>query len=290
MAISTPPGYYSYDQTGPLPGENELPYSDGEPMDSEKHQRQMLLLMSTFDVAWADRDDVYVGGNMFVYFSALQIKKNDFRGPDLFIVLNTKKRVRKSWVVWEEGGRTPNVVIELVSESTEHVDRGEKMRIYSRLLRVANYYIFDPESLQLDGFQLDPQTSSYVRIEPDGHGDLDCPELGLSLGVRQSKYGGIHDDWLRFIDKNGRMLPTIDDIAEQEKENARLAGEQARLAGEQARVAGEQARVAKDETRVAKDELRAAEERAQREARMRADLEQQLADALAKLEQQRVTH
>jgi len=213
MAISTPPGFYTHDQTVPLPGENELPYSDGEPMDTEKHMRQLSLLTSTFDVAWAGRDDVYVGGNMFVYFSALQIKKNDFRGPDLFIVLNTKKRVRKSWVVWEEGGRTPNVVVEFVSPTTEHVDRGEKMRIYSRLLRVPNYFIFDPETLQLDGFQLDLQSSTYVPIKPDANGDLDCSELGLRVGVRQGQFGGIDDHWLRFIDKSGHVLPTSDDVA-----------------------------------------------------------------------------
>lgn len=238
-------------------------------MDTEKHMRQLSLLTSTFDVAWAGRDDVYVGGNMFVYFSALQIKKNDFRGPDLFIVLNTKKRVRKSWVVWEEGGRTPNVVVEFVSPTTEHVDRGEKMRIYSRLLRVPNYFIFDPETLQLDGFQLDLQSSTYVPIKPDANGDLDCSELGLRVGVRQGQFGGIDDHWLRFIDKSGHILPTSDDVAKQQTENARLANEQARQA---------------------RDELRASEERAQQEARLRADLEQRLADALAKLEQQRATH
>lgn len=275
MAISTPPGFHSYDAAGPLPGENELPYSDGEPMDSEIHWLQAALLKMTFDLAWGDRDDVYVGANMFVYFSTLQIKKNDFRGPDLFIVLNTKKRVRKSWVVWEEGGRTPNVVVELVSPTTEHVDRGEKMRIYSRLLRVANYFIFDPNTLQLDGFALDTKTNSYVRIEPDADGDVECPELGLRLGVRQGNFGGVDARWLRVIDKSGRVLPTPEDVAEREKENARLAAEQARFAAEQARLA--------------RDELRAAEERAQQEARMRADLEQRLAEALAKLEQQRTT-
>lgn len=244
-------------------------------MDSEIHWLQAALLKMTFDLAWGDRDDVYVGANMFVYFSTLQIKKNDFRGPDLFIVLNTKKRVRKSWVVWEEGGRTPNVVVELVSPTTEHVDRGEKMRIYSRLLRVANYFIFDPNTLQLDGFALDTKTNSYVRIEPDADGDVECPELGLRLGVRQGNFGGVDARWLRAIDKSGRVLPTPEDVAEREKENARLAAEQARFAAEQARLA--------------RDELRAAEERAQQEARMRADLEQRLAEALAKLEQQRTT-
>ena len=39
---------------------------------------------------------------MFLYFSKTQAKNNDFRGPDVFVVMNTSRRERKSWVVWEE--------------------------------------------------------------------------------------------------------------------------------------------------------------------------------------------
>src|SRR5262245_34654149 len=101
------------------PGEDDLPYDDGEPMDSERHLEQLSLLVEQLKLLWKDRDDVYVGGNMAIYFSELQAKKNDFRGPDVFVVLDTVKRERKSWVVWQEGGRTPDVVIELLSASTE---------------------------------------------------------------------------------------------------------------------------------------------------------------------------
>ena len=107
-------------------------------METERHAKQQAILLSSLELAWDDRRDFYVGGNMFVYYSELQTKKNDFRGPDLFVVLNTTHRERKSWVVWGEDGRTPDVVIELLSETTEDVDRGEKMRIYANLLRVTS--------------------------------------------------------------------------------------------------------------------------------------------------------
>ncbi len=51
---------------------------------------------------------------MFVYFSAAQLKSEDFRGPDFFAVLGVPKAERKSWVVWQEG-KAPDVVIELLS-------------------------------------------------------------------------------------------------------------------------------------------------------------------------------
>ncbi len=239
-------------------------------METEKHRRQSVVLTESLELALADRDDVYVGANMFVYFSELQIKKNDFRGPDVFVVLNTNRRVRKSWVVWQENDRKPDVVIELVSETTEDVDRGDKMRIYAKMMRVTNYYIFDPLSLQFDGYVLDPQRGEYVPLQPDAQGNLVCPPLGLRLGVRRAQVQGIDDEWLRWIDPQGNMLPTPE-------EQARLAGEQARLAGEQARLAGEQARSATQQARVAED-------RAQREASLRVDAELRLANALAELE------
>ena len=102
-------------------------------METGKHRRQANMLADTLEAAWADRKDFFVGSNMFMYFSELQIKKNDFRGPDVFVVLNSNRRQRKSWVVWQENYRTPDVVIELVSESTEHVDRVDGQPVESGL-------------------------------------------------------------------------------------------------------------------------------------------------------------
>src|SRR5687768_1123220 len=94
------------------PRGEDLFYDDGEPMESARHRMQMNLLIDSLFHAWRDRDDFYAGGNMFLYFSETQKKKNDFRGPDVFVVLHTTRRDRKSWVVWEEDGRTLDVVIE----------------------------------------------------------------------------------------------------------------------------------------------------------------------------------
>ena len=247
----------------PPPGEDDLPWSDGEPVDSERNGKQQTVLTSSLERAWDARDDFYVGGNMFVYYSQLQTKQNDFRGPDVFVVLDTVRRVRKSWVVWAENGRMPDVVIELTSPSTEHVDRGEKMRIYAQLLRVSNYYLFDPLTGVLEGYQLDPVTRRYVPLAPGPGGDLTCPVLGLSLGVRRGLYQGVETDWLRWIDSEGRVLPS-DEEAAREEANQRHDAER-RLA---------------DEATLRHD----AERRLADEATLRHDIEGRLAEALAELE------
>jgi Uma2 family endonuclease len=211
----------------PPPRGEDLPYSDGEPMESERHRDQMALLITTLNDAWRDRDDFYVGGDMFVYFSESQARKNDFRGPDVFVVMDTVRKERKSWVVWEENGRTPDVVIELLSESTEHVDRGEKMRIYARLLHVGEYYLFDPMSGVFEGYELDRASRTYRRRQVDERGRLSSPMTGLSLGVVHQTIGYITAPWLRWFDVEGNVLPLALEHAEQEA--ARVASLEARL-------------------------------------------------------------
>ena len=210
------------------PGQNELPYDDGEPMESAFHDAQDALLKDTLLDAWSERTDVYVAGNQFVYFSELQVKSNDFRGPDVFVVLDARDRAeeRKSWVAWEEDGKLPDVVIEVTSESTAHVDRGEKMRIYSRIWRTAAYFIFDPDTEQLDGFALDASRREYARIEPDERGDLLVGPLMLKLGLRETNYRRFRRSFVRWLELDGTPLPTPQERVEVER--ARAEAERAR--------------------------------------------------------------
>jgi Uma2 family endonuclease len=191
----------------PPPGQDALPYDDGEPMESKRHRVQMNLLIDTLDEHWRDRDDVYVSGNMFVYFSELQTKGAHFRGPDVFVVLDTIKKSRKSWVAWEEGGRLPNVVIELLSASTEAIDRGEKMRVYSRVWRTGEYFLYDPFSHVLEGYSLDPRRGEYDSIAPDSRGNLPVAQLGLALGLQPGDRYEEPGPFLRWFDGEGRLLP-----------------------------------------------------------------------------------
>lgn len=202
-----------------LPGQDELPSDDGEPMETEFHDAQDAVLKDTLIDAWADRRDYYVAGNMFVYFSERQVKNNDFRGPDVFVVLDVERKDRKSWVAWEEGGRLPDVVIEVTSESTEHVDRVDKKRIYSRVWRTPAYFIFDPETEKLEGFRLDTDRREYVELVPNENGDLPVAALGLCLGLRRTRYRDHDRLFVRWIDLQGGALPTAQE---------RLATERAR--------------------------------------------------------------
>ena len=206
------------------PTEDELPYDDGMPMETQRHALQLQLLIDSLRLYWEDRQDVYVGGNMFIYFSLAQVRNQDFRGPDFFAVLDVSKRERKSWVVWEEG-KGPDVVIELLSESTAAQDKGEKKEIYQNLIRVPEYFWFDPFSGEWAGFSL--QQREYEAIAEDSQGRLISRVLQLALVRWEGVYQGIEARWLRWVTWTGALLPTPQETAAEAQHQAAEAQRQA---------------------------------------------------------------
>ncbi len=220
------------------PTEDELPYDDGMPMESQRHAIQLQLLMDPLRLYWTDRHDVFVGGNMFVYFSLEQVRNQDFRGPDFFVALGVPKRERKSWVVWQEG-KGPDVVIELLSDSTAARDKGEKKFIYQDRLRVPEYFWFDPFSGECVGFTL--RDGVYVPIVMDAQERLFSQQLDLVLVQWEGIYQDLNARWLRWATVTGVLLPTPQEALEQEQQRATEAQQRATEAQQQAAEAQERA-------------------------------------------------
>ena len=241
----------------PPPSSAELVYDDGEPMESARHVSQMTLLIDSLRFGWRHRSDFYVAGNMFLYFSEAQTRRNDFRGPDVFVVMGTTPHERKAWVVWEEDGRGPDVVIELLSESTEHVDRGEKMRIYAQSLRVGEYFLFDPFSEVLEGYDLDALRGRYVPKKPDSAGRLRSERMGVFLGKARGTYHGIDTNWLRWMDDAGHPIPLPIEEAAAQTERANAEAERANAEAERANAEAERANAEAERVRLLEAEIAA---------------------------------
>ena len=128
-------------------------WSDEPPLESDLHLQQIILLLTCLESFWSDRNDYYATGNLTIYYNAEQLKKRDFCGPDFFVVLNTEKRPRKSWVVWGEKGQYPHVIVEILSDYTAKIDRTNKKELYQNIFRTPNYFWFDPVSLEFQGFR-----------------------------------------------------------------------------------------------------------------------------------------
>ncbi|NET90759.1 MAG: Uma2 family endonuclease [Kamptonema sp. SIO1D9] len=218
----------------------ELPSEDNIPMETQRHKMQMDLLIDTTEIWLAQRSDGYASGNMFVYFSLEQIRNRDFRGPDFFAVLGVPKRERLSWVVWEEG-KAPDVVIELLSESTARFDKNEKKLIYQNQLRVPEYYWFDPFNPDdWAGFYL--QGGTYQPLRVNDQDRLVSRSLNLALVRWYGNYRGVETTWLRWATLEGELIPTLAEQERQQAEQARQQAEQARQQAEQERQRAEQER------------------------------------------------
>jgi Uma2 family endonuclease len=179
----------------------DLPDSDGEPLETPWHRAAIRLLIEALVVHLRGRTDFFVGGNTFIYYNSAQwtTKPNalEFRGPDFFFVDGVDRtKKRRYWLVADEGGRYPDVIIELLSTTTAKVDRSTKKQIYQDTFKTAEYFLYDPDTKQLEGWRHDG--FKYKPIQPNDKGFLYSEKLGLWLGLWVGSYLGEEATWLRF--------------------------------------------------------------------------------------------
>jgi Uma2 family endonuclease len=178
-------------------------YSDEPPLESDLHLQQIFLLISCLDWLWQERNNYYATGNLTIYYSENEKKSEKFRGPDFFVVLNTEKRPRKSWVVWQENYQYPNVIVEILSDSTAKVDRETKKLLYQDTFQTPNYFWFDPVTLEFQGFTL--REGVYQPIQANEQGYLWSKQLELYLGILNNQ--------LRYFTPEGNLVPTPKEAA-----------------------------------------------------------------------------
>ncbi|MBN3872575.1 Uma2 family endonuclease [Nostoc sp. JL33] len=215
--------------------------SDEPEMETSLHYMQLLLLVTSLEWLWRDSNDFFIGANLTIYFSRQQLRNRDFRGPDFFLVKDTEKRSRNSWVVWEEDGRYPDLIIELLSESTADIDRNLKKNLYENRFHTPEYFWFSPENLEFVGFEL--VGNKYQEITPNARGWCWSDVLRLYLGVEEGK--------LRYFTPDGDLVPT--------PEEAAIAAQQAAIAAQQ-QVSEAQQQVSEAQQQVSETQLRLEQE------------------------------
>jgi Uma2 family endonuclease len=237
-------------------------------MDSPWHRLAMTLLLDVTACLMLGRQDYYAGGNMFIYNRDEDSKKIKFRGPDYFFIWDVKPLpLRRFWVVWNEDGRFPDVILELASPTTIKIDKTEKKTIYEKKFRTREYFIYDPDKQKLSGWRL--TDGRYKRIVPDERGWLWCEELDLWIGLWQGNYMEVEDTYPRFFDRNGQLVPTLKEAvilrAERDRQNAELQNqiERQRTEAEKQRAETEKQRADEQQRRADQAEAELAILRAQ---------------------------
>ena len=138
-----------------VPETIDYPDSDGLPMaESESQFWPILYVGSALDRYYQARDDVYVVGNLLLYYQEGDPGKSI--SPDLMVVFGASKHIRSSYRLWEEP-KAPDFVLEIASESTHRIDRGGKRDLYAGM-GVVEYWQYDPVGDYLEppllGFRL----------------------------------------------------------------------------------------------------------------------------------------
>jgi hypothetical protein len=210
-----------------LPRGIDLPCEDGIPLETPWHRAAMSVLLDSIEYHRRGRHDYYAGGDMFVYFSPEMVKTYDFRGPDVFVVNGVDGGpYRRSWVAWEEGGRLPDVIVEITSDSTARIDRVDKLELYSRRLAIPEYFITDPDSRSVVGWRR--YNGTVEPIEDEG-GKLWSAQLEAYIGGQwvgtDGRFIPHTPMWYpRLFDERGSLIPTPREAAEadaeREKQNA----------------------------------------------------------------------
>jgi len=244
----------------PLPPSN-LRETDGEPLESNWHRDAINFLIEVIRFLFLGRTDYFVGGNMFIYFSERQVRTEDYKGPDVFFVKGVDgKRDRLYYAIWDEGGRYPNLIIELSSPSTAEIDRTEKKDLYEQTFRTPEYFIYDPFTQKLEGWRLDAQ-QHYQPLTPDERGWIWSEELGAWLGTWRGSYNGSNEQvWLRLFTAEGELVPLW---YENERENARKEKERAKKEKERAKKSAEAAKKEKERAEKSAEAARKEKERAE---------------------------
>ena len=154
----------------------EYPETDGQPMAETDFQREPLTYcVEALGIHFADNPDIYVSGNLLVYYEKGNPKKSF--APDVFVVLNIPNHKRKIYKLWEEG-KAPDLIIEILSEKTWKNDTGKKKVLYGQL-GVKEYFLYDP----LDSF-LDKPLMGYWLDKDGEYQPMALDEQSDWIGLR----------------------------------------------------------------------------------------------------------
>ena len=188
--------------------ELDYPETDGKPMaETDIHRDLMIELIEQLKTHFQDDPEVYVSGNMLLYYEQGNRKKS--LAPDVFVVRGVPKHLRRVYKLWEEG-RAPDVVFEISSRSTWGDDLQKKWRRYAQM-GVREYFIFDPEydylEPALNAYRL--VNGEYKQVRSLG-GVVTSKTLGLEL-VDTGKT-------LRLRNPiTGQFLPTISELRQMQR-------------------------------------------------------------------------
>ena len=211
-----------------IPDRNQpvvYPDSDGQPMaENTKQFRWIVTIKENLELLFADEPNVFIAGDLLWY----PVEGNNLirQAPDAMVVFGRPKGDRGSYQQWKENNVVPQVVFEILSPGNRLKEMTKKFKFYDRY-GVEEYYIYDPDSLDLTGW-LRCEDEFAVIEEMDS---WVSPRLGIRFVLKADTLEIYRPDGDRFL-----TYVELGQLREQERQRA----EQERQRAEQAELLLEQ--------------------------------------------------
>lgn len=196
---------------------------DDAPVDNFFSAKQRRLLVEPLYSSWQpppfedDDEAVAATPRKFLVDTDVGIFTSPYQPPivpDMFLSLDVETNPEyfsdehRAYFVWEFE-KIPEVAVEIVSNRKGNEMDG-KLRRYAHL-GVTYYVIFDP-FLVLNEAKLQIYELGFGRRYRSRR-DLILPNVGLSLQLWRGDFEGATDEWLRWCDVDGNLIPTGEERA-----------------------------------------------------------------------------
>jgi len=245
------------------PDVSHLVTEDDTPLDNQFSEKQMHLLVEALHTAWNPGVPFVAIGNVGVFF-ALNAPP---LVPDVLVSLDVEEppgslhlKENRSYFVWNYG-KPPDLVIEIVSND-EGGELSRKMRGYAKI-GVPYYVVFDPvhhiQETDVQCFHLQHEGAT-PRYQPLAEPRF--PDLGLGLVLWEGEYRNRREEWLRWVDAEGKLIANAKEYATVAEQQLTAAERQAATAQQQAAAAQQQAAAAQQQAAAAQQQAAAAQQQA----------------------------
>ena len=211
-----------------------LTIEDDTPVDNFQSEKQQRLLVEPLYSSWSPDVSFIAAANVGVFYAL----KQDPIVPDALLSLNVQmptdwsQKQNRSYFVWEFG-KVPEVCVEIVSNRKDN-ELDSKKDDYARI-GVAYYVVFDPlQQLQQEG-ELDGNLLKIWVLTAGQYVEMSEPSwlqtVGLGLTLWNREFEGQESTWLRWCDREGRVIPTGAEGREIEHQRAERLAERLRTMG-----------------------------------------------------------
>jgi Uma2 family endonuclease len=218
------------------PNVQNLVTEDDTPVDGIYSEKQMRLLTEPLYQSWAKlihpRTFVATANvGMFYSIDEPPLVPDVLLSLDVRVANELAQKVNRSYFFWKFG-KSPEVIVEIVS-NLEGEELGKKKAIYARI-GILYYIVWDPfhflGSDQLHCFLLAEKI--YKKNGPW------FPAVGLGIKEWTGTFEGNTENWLRWCDQQGQLIPTGGEAAEQERLRANQESQRAERLASQLRAHG----------------------------------------------------